>query len=162
MHFPKTSIADLNDCIDERVVLHAYYNSYVLHIGICKVRLTHKGNEFWCSFLCSVWKWPSITRIVRLQKAATNEYYFSHNSSQLQQRTSKWSIKMPFYDKNNKVTDYFIAATERDQHGQKYQNNRGITWYIHWCFFQALGASKAHFHYRSRKMQNYTRHNLGL
>ena len=40
--FPNTTIADLNKCIDKKVVLYAYNHSYILQIGICLVTIIHR------------------------------------------------------------------------------------------------------------------------
>ena len=44
-----TTILDLNNCIDKKVVFHTYNNSYIPQIVTCKVTVTHKDIGFQCS-----------------------------------------------------------------------------------------------------------------
>ena len=46
--FPNTTTAGLSKCIHKKVVLHAYNNSDIPQIGICKV--IHRGIYHQCTF----------------------------------------------------------------------------------------------------------------
>ena len=49
MLFPNITSADLNKCIDKKVVLCTYNSLYIPQIGICKITLTYKDIESQCS-----------------------------------------------------------------------------------------------------------------
>ena len=51
MLFSNTTGVDLYKCIDTKVVLCTYNNSFISQMGICKVAIAHKGITFQCRFL---------------------------------------------------------------------------------------------------------------
>ena len=50
MLFPNTNINEVSKSINKKVVFHAYNNSCILQMGICRVTLFNKGIAYQCNF----------------------------------------------------------------------------------------------------------------
>ena len=74
--FPNTTIAHLNKCIDQKVILCAHNNSCIPQIGICKITTISQRHSVPMQFFCSAWKWARTKRdarkIERLQMLSIN------------------------------------------------------------------------------------------
>ena len=51
MLFPHTNVNKLNKSINRKIVLHAYNNSCIPQMGICKVIIIIEGTGYHCNFI---------------------------------------------------------------------------------------------------------------
>ena len=66
--FPDTEIADLNKFSDKKVVLHAYNNSCIPQMDVCKVVLINKGIKFQSNFFVVLRNGPALLGILGCER----------------------------------------------------------------------------------------------